>query len=100
MIELHGLRRDALVEEHPQQRDRCAHVAHRIVRVGQHHPTPVADRLQPMVVGERLEEPERLERARDRAGPILDRLPGERVLQHPEVEARVVGDEDRIAEPR
>ena len=68
VVELHRLGRDALVEQHPQQRDGGEHVADRLVGIVQLDPAPLADRLQAVVVGERLEQPGRLERAGDRDG--------------------------------
>ena len=53
-----------------------------------------------MVVGERLEQPERLERARRRRRGVLDPGAREGVLEHGQVESDVVGDEDRVTEKR
>ena len=55
---------------------------------------PLTDQLEAMIGGERLEQPECVERAGDRGRQILDASSQERMLQHGEVEACVVCDED------
>ena len=98
MVELHRLRCDALVEEHAQKRGRCEHVAQGFVRVLENDAVPLADRLQAMVSGERLEQPERVERARHADGAVVDAGARERVLEHRQVEAGVVRDEHGAVE--
>ena len=44
----------------------------RVVRVRERDAAPLADRLEAVVLGERLEQPERVERARDSGGAVLD----------------------------
>ena len=100
VVELDGLRRNPLVEEHPQERGGREHVAQRVVGVLEDDASPLADRLEAMIVRERLEQPERVERAGDAGGVVLDAGARERVLEHREVEARVVRDEDGAVEQR
>ena len=80
--------------------DRRQHVAQRVVGAMEHDSAAFADRLQPVVLGERLEEPERLEGAGDAVRNVFDPCSSERMLEQREVEARVVRDEDRVAEQR
>src|SRR4051794_36011017 len=51
-----------------------------------------------MVSRERLEQPERVERARHSDGAVVDSNTRERVLKHAQVEGRVVRDEHRSVE--
>ena len=98
MVELDRLGRDALGEHDPQQLGGRENVAQRLVGALERDSAALADRLQAMVVGERLEQPERLERAGGRRGAVVDPCALERVLEHRQVEADVVGDEHRVAE--
>ena len=53
----------------------------------------LAKRPEPVIGGERLEHPESVESAGDRSGPVFEPGSLEGVVEHGEVEARVVGDE-------
>ena len=55
-----------------QERRGREHVAHGFVRILEHDAAPLADRLQPMVSPRRLEQTERVERARDADGAVVD----------------------------
>ena len=97
-VELDRLRRDALAEDDTEQLGGRENVAQRLVGAFERDATALADRLEAMVVGERLEQPERLERAGRRVGGVLDPDALERVLEHRQVEPDVVRDEHRVAE--
>lgn len=72
-----------LVEEQAQERGGCEHVVHRFVRVLEHDPVPLADRLQAMVLRKRLEQAECVERARRSRRAVGDPGAREGVLEHP-----------------
>ena len=98
VVELHRLGREALVEQHPQERRRGDDVAERLVRAPERDPAPLADRLEPVAQLPRLEQPERVERARHPGGTVVGAGPREGVLQHAEVEGGVVRHEHGAVE--
>ena len=89
-VEPRRFRRQAAVEENPDQRGGRVSVAHRVVGVVELHAVPGAERLEPVIVGERLEHPERIQSAGDRSRPVLDSGGLEGGLEHGEVEARAL----------
>ena len=99
-VELDRLRRDALGENDTQQLGGREDIAQRLVGVVEGDPAALADRLQAMIVGERLEQPERLERARGLLRGVRDPDALERVLKHGQVETDVVRDEYGVTEAR
>ncbi len=70
----------------------------RVVGVLEHDAAPLADRLAADGRRERLEQPERVERARDPGGPVVDPGAREGVLEHRQVEGGVVRDEHGAVE--
>lgn len=99
-VELDRFRRHVLGEQDAQQRRGGQHVGERLVRALERDPASLADRLEAMIRRERLEHTEGVERAGDSRRPIDDPDDRERLLEHRQVEARIVSDEDRIREQR
>ena len=91
--EFHRLGCNALVEEHAEERRGRERVAQCVVRIPISDAAAVADRLQAMISGERLEQPEPVERARHPDGVVVDARERERVFEHRQVERGVVRDE-------
>ena len=87
-------------EQEPEQLDRRERVAAGVVRVVERDAVPLAERLEPVAPLGGLEQPERVERARDAGRAVADARPRERVLHEREVEVRVVRDEDGSVEQR
>ncbi len=100
VVEFDGLRGDPLGEQDPEELHGREHVPTRVVRVVERDAVPLADRLEPVAPLARLEQPERVERARDASGAVADPGARERVLEEREIEIRVVRDEDGAVEQR
>ena len=65
MVKLDRLWREALVEKDAKERSRGNDITQGVVRVAECDAAPGADRREAMVVGERLEQAERVQGARD-----------------------------------
>ena len=66
--------------------------------LGEHDPVPLAERVEPVGVGQRLEQAESVEGAGDGRRAVDDADAREPVPEHREVERRVMGDEHRVLE--
>ena len=97
MLELDRLGRKSGSEDEPQEHGGRERVAEGVVRV-ELDVVSDTERLEVVRRRKRFEQPERFEGAGDGRRPVLDAYHGEIVFQHREVEARVVGDEDRAFE--